>query len=604
MAGMAKLDTTKTTWDLSALLQGSDDPDLKTYRRQITAATDTFTSKWRDRTDYLTKTAVLKEALDELEAWENLPGLGNENFYFGLRLTLDAGNAQLQAADSQSVEFLQGIINKLQFFWLSIGNIDRKLQPKFLAAPELAEYRHFLETKFAEAAHRLSEPEEKILTLKQTVAHDKWQEMTDRFLSQGEQPVKNASGKTVKAGLEMLLTQMIARDKAVRDRAVKPFNTLLSTYLDMAEAEMNALLANKKIDDELRGYARPDSARHEADDISTEVVDTLVEAVTGRFDISRRFYRLKAQLLGQKTLAYHERNVPFGSVEKHYSWPEAVELVREVYAQVNPEFAAIFKRFVEAGQVDVFPKKGKRGGAFCTIRGRQHPVYVMLNHTDNLHDVTTIAHEFGHAVNHELAKKQNSLNYGVSLAVAEVASTFMEGFVLERLLQDADDELRLSLMVDQLDGAVSSIIRQIAMYRFEQELHAAFRKAGFLSHAEIGKLYRKHMREYMGPAVTHEPGTENWWVYVTHFRVMFYVYSYAGGELISAALRARVKQEPDFIKEIQDKFLSVGAAKSAQEMFGDMGIDIADKAFWQRGLAEIDRLLTGTEKLAKKLGKI
>ncbi len=604
MTGMTSIDTSKTTWDLSLLLAGDDDPAIKAYRAAITKATDAFVSKWRDRTDYLTEVKALKTALDELEQWERLPGLGNEHFYFGLRTTTDSANAALQAKDSQAVEFLQSVINKMQFFWLNISKIDPKLHTRFLEAPELADYRHYLENKFAEATHRLSEAEEKILTLKQTVAHDKWQEMTERFLSQAESEVKNEAGETVTTGLETILTLLSSRNKTTRDGAVGPLNQMLRNYLDMAESEMNALLANKKIDDELRGYTRPDAARHQEDDIETGVVDTLTEAVAGRFDISQRFYALKAKLLGQDKLAYHERNVPYGKVEKVYRFPEAAALVYDVFTKVDSEFGSIFKRFVEAGQVDVFPRKGKRGGAFCTIRGLDHPVYVMLNHTDKLQDVSTIAHEFGHAINHELAKQQNALNYGISVATAEVASTFMEGFVLERLLEEADDELRLALMVDQLNGNVSSIMRQIAFYRFEQDLHANFRKSGFLPREEIGKLFRTHMQSYMGDAVTQDPGSENWWLYVTHFRAMFYVYSYASGELISIALRAKVKAEPSFINEVRNQFLTAGVSKSARTMFGDMGIDIADKAFWEKGLAEIDQLLTETEKLAQKLGKI
>ncbi|HUC86747.1 MAG TPA: M3 family oligoendopeptidase, partial [Candidatus Saccharimonadales bacterium] len=550
------------------------------------------------------KVPALKEALDDLEAWERQAGLGNEGFYFHLRLVRDSANPELQAKASLASEFLQGIVNQLQFFWINISNIDPKLHQQFLNAPELADYRHYLEGKFAEAAHRLSEPEEKIMTLKQTVAHDKWEEMTERFLSQGERQVKDEAGKTVTGTLETLLSLVSSRNKAVRDGAVIQLNDLLNDYLDMAEAEMNALLANKKIDDELRHYPRPDAARHLADDIDTAVVDALVAAVSGRFDISQRYYQLKAKLLGQPTLAYHERNVPYGTVEKPYPYPEAVALVHDVYHHVSPEFADIFKRFVEAGQVDVFPHKGKRGGAFCTIQGLSDPVYVMLNHTNKLQDVTTIAHEFGHAINHELTKQQNALNYGISLATAEVASTFMEGFVIERLLAEADDELRLALMLDQVNGHVSSIMRQIAMYRFEQELHAQFREKGFLPREQIGALFAKHMAAYMGPAVTHEAGSENWWLYVGHFRVMFYVYSYASGELISKALQARVKQEPAFIKQVRDRFLAVGSARSVKDTFASMDIDITDKGFWENGLAEIDQLLTETEALAKKLGKI
>jgi oligoendopeptidase F len=600
----SSIDTSKTSWDLNPLLDGEDSPQIQQYRDSITKSTEVFTKKWRPRIGELHELATLKEALDDLEAWEEQTGLGNEGFYFGLRLTTDTANAKLQAKNNQADEWIQNLTNQMQFFWLSIGKIDPKYHADLLAAPELKTYHHYLEKQFAGAKHRLSEAEEQILNLKRSVSHDKWEEMTERFLSQGERQVTNEAGKTVTANLETLLSLVSSTDKKTRDGAAQQLNDLLLSYLDMAESEMNALLANKKIDDELRGFERPDSARHLADDIDTSVVDALIEAVAGRNDIPQRFYALKAQLLGQKQLAYHERNVPYGTVSKVYEYPEAVDLVHDTFNQVRPEFGDIFKRFVEGGQVDVFPKKGKRGGAFCTIRSRKHPVYVMLNHTNKLTDVSTIAHEFGHAINHELAKEQKELNYGVTMATAEVASTFMEGFVLDRLLEEADDELRLALLIDQVNGTVSSIFRQIAMYRFEQELHAEFRKAGFIPREQIGAIYRKYMETYMGEAVSQDEGSENWWLYVGHFRIMFYVYSYASGELISKALASKVKQDPTFINQVRDGFLTVGTSKSMKDMFGDIGIDITDKTFWEQGLAEIDDLLTQTEKLAKKLGKI
>jgi oligoendopeptidase F len=604
MPGMTKLDTSKTEWDLSPLLAGDDDSKINDYRDAISKVTEAFESKWRDRDDYLTDPKVLKEALDDYEAWERFPKLGDENFYFDLRLAQDSNNPKLQAGENKATEFLQGIINRIRFFGLSVSKITLELQPTFLEYKPLAPYRHWLELQFQASSHQLSEAEEKIMMLKSTAAHEKWVQMTERFLSQGERDIIDEDGKTVTATMETMLTKISSRNKKVRDEAVRQFNDFLTDYLQTGEAEMNAILGNKKVNDELRHYDRPDASRHLSDDVESEVVDTLLDAVTDRFDISRRFYVLKAKLLGQKDLGYHERSVPYGSLDKKYTYNEAATMVHEVFESVDGELADIYKSIIEHGQVDAFPHKGKRGGAFCTVSGSNQPVYVMLNFTNELKDVSTIAHEFGHAVNHQLIKKQHALNHGVSLASAEVASNFMQGFILDRLKADADDDLKLALMVDELDGVMSGITRQVAMYRFEQELHAEFRRQGYLSHTEIGRLFQKHMAAYMGEAVRMDPGSENWWLYVGHFRVFFYVYAYASGDLIAQSLRAKVKADPKYIDVIKDKFLSVGLSKSFKEMFADMGIDVTDKGFWQQGLDEIDQLLQDTEALAKKLGKI
>jgi oligoendopeptidase F len=157
--------------------------------------------------------------------------------------------------------------------------------------------------------------------------------------------------------------------------------------------------------------------------------------------------------------------------------------------------------------------------------------------------------------------------------------------------------------MQKLNDDVSSIFRQVACYRFEQELHQAYRSEGYLSKEKIGALFRKHMAAYMGDAVEQSPGSENWWVYWNHIRYFFYVYSYASGLLISKSLQAAVKKDATFIERVK-VFLSAGLSDSPKNIFGNLGIDITDNLFWGSGLDEVERLLNETTRLAKHLGKI
>jgi oligoendopeptidase F len=228
----------------------------------------------------------------------------------------------------------------------------------------------------------------------------------------------------------------------------------------------------------------------------------------------------------------------------------------------------------------------------------------MLNHTDELKDVRTIAHESGHAINSELMKKRcDTLSCGMVLSTAEVASTFMEDFVTERLLKEADDEAKLSLMMDKLNEEISTIFRQIACYKFEQMLHKEFRNRGYLSKEEIGEIFQKNMAAYMGDAVKMSPGSENWWIYWSHIRRFFYVYSYASGLLISKALQSKVRKNKSFIKDVKE-FLASGTTDSPKNIFAKLGIDITKKEFWDNGLKEVEDLLDKTEAFARKLKKI
>lgn len=603
---MAKQTAQATSWNLTPLLKSDTDPEILIKRKTIDEKTNAFVKKWKERNDYLTDPLMLKQALDDFEELEHFyAGHGDEWYYFNLRTSQDQINADLKAKDAKAQEFSDKIANEKRFFLLKVAKIDKENHTVFLESIHLTRYKHFLERLFAEAQYLLSEPEEKIIDLKSMPAYANWVRMTETFLSKEEREIIDMDGKKKQKNFSELASLLHNTNKKVRDSSAAAFNDILDKYKEVAENEINSILANKKVDDELRNITRPDLSRHISDDIDTGVVDSLLKAVSDRNDIPNTFYALKAKLLGQKQLAYHERGVPYGTVEKKYKYEESLELVGSVFQELDPEFSSILTRFTQGGQIDVFPSKGKRSGAFCAYNLLSQPTYVLLNHTDRLQDVLTLAHEMGHAINDELMrKKQHALNFGTPTSTAEVASTFMEDFVLQRLLkEEKDDELRLTLMMNKLDDDVSSIFRQVACYQFEQSIHKAFREKGYLSYKDIGDLFQKNMKGYMGTAVEQSPGSQNWWVYWIHVRYFFYVYSYASGLLISKSLQNGVKQDHRFIEKVKT-FLSAGIESSPKHIFANMNVDITDKTFWEKGLDEVEALLEETTQLAKKLKKI
>lgn len=600
-----KMNKMKINWDLTPLFASDNDPDIEKKRKEVEKTANKFVKKWKNRNDYLKVPKVLKVALDEYEKWLRFFGyLGAEWYYFYLKTQQDQVNPNLKAKFNKISDFSVKIQNEMQFFPLRIAKIDTKLQKKFLSYSPLQAYKHFLEGLFENAKYLLSEPEEKIMNLKDKPSYANWVKMTSGFITKEEREILNEKGEKVIKNFSEILGTIDFKDKKVRDGAAKALNEIFFKHLEVAENELNSVLENKKINDELRKFERPDKARHIGDDIDTEVVDTLVNIISAKFKIAQDYYSLKAKLLKVPKLLYHERNIEYGNVDKKYTFPESVNLIQKVFLALDKDFEKIFLSFVENGQIDVYPTKGKYSGAFAIHNLITQPSYVLLNWTDRFEDVRTLAHEFGHAINFELIKKrQNAVNFDTPISVTEVASTFFEDFVLEEMQIKADEELKLTLMVKRLNDSVSTIFRQTAFYNFESELHKVFREKGYLSKEEIGKIFQKHMITYMGPAVEQSGGSENWWVYVSHFRYFFYVYSYASGLLISKSLQAKVKQNPKFIEKVKE-FLSAGTSESPKQIFANLGIDITDKKFWKEGLGEIEKLLTETEKLAKKLKKI
>jgi oligoendopeptidase F len=587
------------TWNLTPLAAGDTDPRLAVARQESQIAVEKFAAKWQDSTDFLTNPQTLRLALEEYEQLQRQYGLNTqEYYYYQLRTSQDQLSPELKAKVAQADEISTKLVNQIHFFAMRLSKLTSLQQQPLLQAEVLQPYHHFLSRLFAEGQYTLSEPEEKILNLVSQPAHSLWVQMTSTFLAQDQPTTLTEDGSSQPKTLPELFSLSNSRDQAVRDAAANHIHHITAQYAPTATAEVNAILTFKKTIDQLRHFDRPDQARHLSDDIDSEVVDAMLTAVEQRFDLVHRYYQLKAALLGKKKLAYHERNIEVGEMNQKYTYDQALKIVGEVFTKLDPQFKTILERFVKEGQIDVYPRPGKSGGAFCAGPSLSLPTYVLLNHTDQLTDVLTLAHEMGHAINNELMRpQQNALNYGTPLATAEVASTFMEDFVLEHVAGQSDPQTQLAINMMKLNDDISSIFRQVAAYRFEQELHHQHRQEGYLSQQKIGQLFTHHMSQYMGPAVEQSDGSANWWVYWSHFRNFFYVYSYASGLLISKSLQSMVRQKPDSIKQVKE-FLAAGTSASPANTFANMGINITQSDFWQRGLGDIENLLHQTEQLA------
>ena len=602
---MKKLKIKQATWNLKPLFKSDNDPQIKKKRKTVEKESYKFINKWKKRDDYLKSPKALKQALDEYEKWICQYGaMGDEEAYFYLRYYQEQNNSKLKASLGIVQNLSNKISNDIQFFMLRIARIPSKEQGKFLEHKDLKDYRHLLEKIFNESKYLLSEKEEKILNLKTGPAYMNWVNMTEGILSKETRKVLDEDSKRKIKNFSEILSLTNNKKKKVRNEAAMALNDIFYKNGDIVEAEMNSIMADKKINDELRGFARPDSSMHLDDDINSKIADNLVAASVERFDVSKRYYRLKVKLFKVKKLQYHERNVEYGGATKKYPYEKMVNMVFNVFSKTDQEFTDIFQKFIENAQIDVYPRKGKSGGGFCFHHLISQPTYILLNYTGKLKDVFDLAHEAGHGINNEFMKKRNNaLNFGGPLFTAEVSSKLMEAILFEEILKEKDDELRLAAMMMKLNDQIIHVFMTAAENRFESEMHYAFRDKGYLSKEEIGQLHKKYAIKYMGNYVEQTPGSENWWMHVSHLRVFFYNYQYSSGILIAETLKSYLKKDPKFIKQIKE-FLSIGSAESPDDIFKKLGMNIKTKSFWNKGIDEIEDLLNETEKLAKKLGKI
>ena len=584
----------KTEWNLDF----ANEKTFSAFRIEAERVYDDFVSRWKENSTYLDAPETLLEALNDYEnIVRKYSGCGNEGYFYWLKQELNQADSKIRQKFLKAEEFAKAQSNKVLFFTISLSKISEEKQKEFLENKILEKYRGFLFRIFENAKYVLSEPEEKILSLKESGSLGMWVKMVESLLSK---ETFDLDGK--ERTYDELLSIMESPNKKLRDEAKEGFEKIMSKYEDVAEVELNAVLENAKVDDELRGFVRPDEVRIKGDSIDLEFVDSLLEAVKEKFYLSHKYYSLVAKLIGQEKMGYYERNVGAGEIEKKYSYEEGVEMVKEVFSRLDKEFLKIFEQMLDEGKIDAFPKKGKQGGAFCVGVGLNKPVYVLLNYTENLRDVTTIAHEMGHAINDVfMQKKVDALNFGTPKATAEVASIFMEDFVFEKILENSTDEEKFYLIFKKIGDEIGSIFRQIALYLFELEIHKTYRKEGYLSKEKIGEMFVKHMSEYLGDAV--DMGNAHlWWIYWSHIRMYFYVYSYASGALISKTMQEKYRKDNSFIEKIKI-FLETGEAKTPREIFAELGIKI-DKKFFSEGLNSIEKNLDEVISLGKKLGKL
>ena len=595
----------KTSWNLDRLFGKYSTKRITQELEEISKINTEFNIKWKKQRAYLKDPKVLKAALDGYEKIQQKHSTyGSVGYCMLLKQYLDQSNTKLKALNAKITETSLKLHNEQEFFLLNLSRVDKKQRDKFLNSKELAEYKEFLKDLFAVSDYLLSEQEEKILSLKSQPAHTNWVSLINQLYSNETAKIKDADGKTSTKSFAELISLFSDSDAKIRKNAAKKVDKILNKHIIVAETEINTILLNKKINDELRGLKKPDQSRHLQDNISTQIVETLVKSVEDSFDVSRQYYNLKAKLLNTEKISYYEKTMPVGTVDRKYKFEKAVEIVAKVFSDLDPYFEKQLETYLRLGKIDVYPKKNKVSGGFCVNTTKKSPSLILLNYTDKIYDVIALAHEMGHAINNELTKEsQNALYCSVSIATAEVASTFFEDFVFENLLQKSTPEEKLILKMQKLDQEVSSVQRQIAFYKFETELHKVFREKGYLSHQEISSMFQEELYKYMGDIIDYTEASKNTWAYISHFRSFFYVYSYASGKLISKSLQQKAKKNPSFINTFK-KFLGAGTSKSPRDMFEDMGLDISSKSFWEVGLSTMRESLEETTLLAKNLNKI
>ncbi|PZS09447.1 MAG: oligoendopeptidase [Solirubrobacterales bacterium] len=582
-----------TEWDLSPLVDGEEGPvGVERLLAQAIARARAFAQRYARKVEQL-DAAGLAIAMHELESIHDL--VGRAGAYASLRFATDTADPERGWLLQRMQECATEVETKLLFFELEWAAVPDERAETLLTADGLDFCRHHLRSARRYRPHLLTEPEERILAEKSISSQSAWGRLFEELVSalhvelDGEQ-----------LALDVALSRLQAPDRQERRAAAEAVSAALEPGLRTRGFIFNTLMHDKSVEDRLRSYPHWLAARNLANEASDESVMALIEAVRGRFDIPQRWYRLKAKLLGLDRLADYDRAAPVLAQDVTFSYAQARELVLDSYQSFSPEAGRVAKRFFDEHWVDAPVRENKRGGAFCSYTVPSVHPYVLLNFTARRRDVMTMAHELGHGLHASLAQPQGVFHQSTPLTLAETASVFGETLVFERLLEAApDDDARLGLLAERIDGAIATVFRQMAMNRFEHLVHTGRRDEGELSIDRIGELWVQSQAELFGDSVEITDGYRTWWSYIPHFiDVPGYVYAYAYGQLLALSVYGRYVQDGEPFVPRYLELLAAGGSRSPQELGAIVGIDLADPGFWDGGLKLVEQQLTDAEALA------
>jgi oligoendopeptidase F len=605
----------QAAWDLDPLVDGDGEAGVARQLEDALARAQAFAERYAGRLEELDG-AGLAKAMSELAEIHDL--VGRAGTYAALRFSTDTADPSRGALLQRVQEQGTAIETRLLFFELEWAALSDERAELLLQGDGLDFARHYLRNVRRYRLHLLSEPEEKILAEKSVTGSGAWARLFEELTSAIEvelpegagdasAPTGRGEGSAADAGgvervaLDVALSRLALPDRELRRSTAEAVTAALAPGLRTRAYVLNTLLADKATDDRLRRYPSWLAARNLANEASDESVQALIEAVRARYELPQRWYRLKAQLLGVERLADYDRMAAVTEDEVTFTYAQACELVQDCYASFSPELGELVGRFYAERWIDAPVRPGKRGGAFCaSATPAVHP-YVMLNYTFRRRDVLTLAHELGHGVHFALAARQGIFHQGTPLTLAETASVFGETIVFGRLLEeDSSPQSRLALLAENLEGAIATVFRQVAMNRFEDLAHTARRGEGELSVERLGELWSDSQTEMLGDSVQITEGYRSWWSYIPHFiNTPGYVYAYAYGQLLALSVYQRYEQRgADFVPQYLE-LLAAGGSRSPEELGRIVDVDLADPGFWDAGLDLVERQLRDAEAAAQ-----
>jgi len=587
---MAAVKYEQKSWSLDELFPGLGTAEVEQALEKLDASATDF-EKHREQ---LAADIAEEKFVSVLQNYEGITRqiarVGNFAF---LSFSEDTQDQKVQAFMAQMQQLGAQIENRIMFFNLWWKNLDDQAAARLLEAS--GDYRYWLDALRLQKPYTLSEPEEKIINLKDVngarALVTLYSTITNRYNFQFE-----VDGEEKELSREELQVYYRNPDPALREAAYREFYRVYEADGPILGQIYQAILRNWRSEGvDLRGYAAPIALRNLANHIPDDVVETLLDVCRKNAPLFHRFFQLKARWLGVDRLRRYDIYAPVAKSEKTYPYSDAVAMVLESFQKFDPRMAELVQRVFDQDHIDSEVRKGKRSGAFCATVTPDLTPWVLQSYKGTPRNVATMAHELGHAVHSMLAAHHTKLTQQTSLPLAETASTFAEMLLVDHMLEiEEDPDVRRDILFVQMDDAYATIMRQAYFALFERQAHERVHEGAAVD--DLSGIYLDNLKDQFGDSLDLSEEFRFEWLAIPHFlNDPFYVYAYSFGKLLVLSLYKQYKEEGEgFIPRYLD-ILTAGGSASPEEILTKAGIDMRAEAFWQGGFVVVKQSLEQLE---------
>jgi oligoendopeptidase F len=573
-------------WDLTFFYNGVDDPQIQKDIDNTLDRAKGFEEKYQKiLTDELNAETFKAMCVEQ----EEIQMMGaNAAQFSGLLFSEDTQNIEAQKLGGKIQNAMGEMEKHFSFIVPTLLTHDIEELEKLMK--EVPEYAWVIERVLERKEHTLSAETEKVLAAKSVTGRNDLGDLYSKITSAYSFDMEIDNEKKTLNGSQVRNLRYSSNFE-IRRTAMKTFFNRYKDDSTVITGLYNNIVKDYDVESKFRKYGTPISMKNMDNEIEDAIVESLIDTTIKNASLVEKYYSWKAKKM-ELELELADIYAPLEEVKKEYSFEESRDLVIETYSEFDERAGKIVKSFFDDRRIHSEVLPGKRGGAFCSYYVPNEKPFVMLNHNNNINDVLTMAHELGHGLHGTLSAKQTMLNYHTPLTMAEVASVFGEFLVFDKLLPTLSDNEKQLFLASTIEGNFATTFRQNMFARFEKKSHKLASESGFASWDDLAEIYNEELKIMFGDSVKITEEYKWEWASIPHiFHTPFYVYAYNFANLLVIALYEKYLEEGKAMIPAYLRLLENGGNNRPDRLLEELGIDLSDASFWQKGFDYIARLI-------------